>query len=799
MKLTYADIPLHDFGAIFIVEQSAQGEPEEAPQRNRHTLRVRVKTRQPTYADNADLIRRIEGYALSQQEATLLLQHDNGTIYLNQTARITGRSRPQNENERGTYLQSVEVTFVYYENISRTNNQCLPATYTRNAVGAPTLDLDAVESFKFSFDVRRVHELRSHRSGSTGRVEVRGKILGDPKATIASRRSSLLAKFDQIRSEIADGSDGTLTFGTFNQLVRVDAFVPELDQVGVTPHISYSMSASFSEFPNETGYAQCEFTVATQEDVKEGKMRKSLSGRIESQSEAAALVKLASVRSAFASGWEAVRLDKRSEQFSGEDGQTFLRLVFDEEYEQVTSNLSGWNLRITDSEEARTGRFRRTYSGYVEAKAATFDAAYSVATAKAKALGDNKHQFRTSGQIVCDDKQLSADRQVTDRELTDLIVRVEFSFEYELLGADRVYVEMAGDYTKQTFGLDTETVSGFIACASASTARALYDIIKAGYGEYLIRQERIREDRTKVKTASGVGIGQTLTPGNASTTVPVWGTAINTAEVDDDTAESTSSGIVNPPLLTGYARQFRVFEFSFEIHRPKAAGAVSMIYRLGVWQDFIGRVKVSNLSGQVFAATEAEADQYLDWFIEEHGLGQRITSRRDHEYVKKPGAQTDYQQAFLNRASTGVKKSTYHVLSFEESFRTRLTGAAAILQCGLEEEVECSGPRVVVKGTAQSTDVFQTCGTQSGTRRISGECVATDDTTAMVWCKEQQNLPLSASFNSSGDTQDEPPRISFVPEWEPLVTGIARGQTANVNLVRVRFSFVRHYENLTLL
>jgi hypothetical protein len=214
---------------------------------------------------------------------------------------------------------------------------------------------------------------------------MRGKILANPKEAVTKRRADLLAAVDQLRTEIQSGADGTVTHGPFSQVVRVDNFSPELDQVGVTPRVAWSLSASWSEFPNQNGQAQCEFTVARREDNRDGKALLGLSGRIESDSETAALSALTNVTANFAAGYTAIRTDKRSEQLSGKDGDTFVRLSFDYEFEKTIGGILGWKLRRADSEETKAGMFRRLYAGYVEATAVTFDAAYQAAVAKARA------------------------------------------------------------------------------------------------------------------------------------------------------------------------------------------------------------------------------------------------------------------------------------------------------------------------------------------------------------------------------------------------------------------------------
>src|SRR3990167_8350838 len=195
MKLTYNSIALHEFGDVLISSQSSAGDPEEAPQRWKHSLAVRLNFKQATYADNFALLTQVEE-ALLQQEGVLLLKDDN--------------------------------------------------------------------------DNKRYQPVRAHRELLAGRNSVRGKFLGNPLATVSARRTALLVAFDQMTDEIKNGKDGTFVFGSINQLVRVDNFSADVDQA--QNHIAWSLTMSFTEFPNEAGYAQAEFAVKTREDLEAGKV-----------------------------------------------------------------------------------------------------------------------------------------------------------------------------------------------------------------------------------------------------------------------------------------------------------------------------------------------------------------------------------------------------------------------------------------------------------------------------------------------------------------------------------------------
>jgi len=109
MKLYYNDHALHDWGDILISSQQTVGLPEDAPQRWQHTLRVKLHFREPSYEDNKALVEEVRGALKSGQEAVLKWEDDNGTVWLDQTVKIINIEWPENPNEKGTYLQALQI------------------------------------------------------------------------------------------------------------------------------------------------------------------------------------------------------------------------------------------------------------------------------------------------------------------------------------------------------------------------------------------------------------------------------------------------------------------------------------------------------------------------------------------------------------------------------------------------------------------------------------------------------------------------------------------------------------------
>lgn len=798
MKLFYNDIALHDYGQIVICGDNAVGKPESAPQWWEHRFKVRLLFKEATYADNFALVQQVRSALKTKQEGVLHWADDSGNDLINQTATIVDHDRPEQPNERGTYFQNIEITFSFIETFDPDKNSSVVATFQRTGAGTPLITLGFVEGVKYQQDVRRYSQFRSHRESATGRLEVRGRFVGDPNASLDDRRAALLAAADQMRSEITAGMDGRFKFGTIDKVVRIENFLGEYDQ-----HINFvpfSLSATFTEFPAETGYAQAEFTVDMKDDVIAGKSILSFSGTIAAESDTHAISKLATIRNSIApsSTWTMLRGGGgRSERISGADGDSFIRLSFDEEFEKTIANLVEWSLHLSDADDVASGMIRRTYSGHVMAVGATFDAAYNTATAKAKLLGDSKHQFRIGSSIAIDDSQFSSQRQMTG----NIVVRVEFSFEYRLKAVNRVYAEINSEFSRETFGLDVETVSGTIAAADVATARALYGSIKSGYNSFMIRNERITESRQKI--AAVATTGSNVSPPNAGG----WGTAINVGQAADNVSEPTSLYVTNPTLLgPSYARLWTKFDFSFSIHRPKssAAGQISVKYEISIANDYIQREKNSTVSGSAWSSSEDAGNAFLDTFLANIGLGNRISSRRSVSYEKAPPSTT---ATASKRKSTNADGSTFLVINFEDQFIDQLTGPSTIIKCNVRESIKSSGNRIVIQPTAASVDVLQTCGLESAKRTVAGSVTGTDEVVCFAWIAKQRALPLNDShFVAAGDRKSMPATLSVSSESLPLQDLTMRtGEyndvplVGNAKFVSVEFEFVEVLEQLAFL
>ena len=225
------------------------------------------------------------------------------------------------------------------------------ATFTATGNKLPRA-LGNVNLWRDHYAAARFNEMRSQRRHATGGIVASGTIAGDLALAVAPRRAAMLAVQRTLKTEV-DNADGTLTYGDWTQVVRVEDFQAEINQAETG--IEWSLTASYSLFPNEGGYATTEFTVQPRQAIEEGDEFLSFAGKIGAPTGALALAKLTSLRTAVlaAYGWNLTQQIRNDQNYShvyanGDktatitgpnlgvdeeaDGTTFLELSFSEEY-----------------------------------------------------------------------------------------------------------------------------------------------------------------------------------------------------------------------------------------------------------------------------------------------------------------------------------------------------------------------------------------------------------------------------------------------------------------------------------
>ncbi len=749
MNLSYGGVALDAIGRVQILSESSQGEPAEAPQRWLKTLKVRLNFHEASYADNRALVEAVRT-ALRTQQAVLIWQDpDTLTTFLNQTVNLVEHDLPEDPNKWGTFYQAITLTFTYYD--TALAPQTLGATYQRSGVSTPVLSLGQVVKFRDDYRSKRFSEMRGQRQIDAGSVTLGGAFVGNPLADLATRRGELLATKDQWMTELKSGMEGTLAYGTFSQVVRVADFTADVDQA--TSMIHWTLSATFTRWPDETNYARAEFGVTTREDKDTGVVTLSFSGTIDADSEASARAKLAALRTSLvAAAYIPLKQESDAHQVDADtDGQTFLSLSFTEEYQKSNAHILDYRLRTANVVDAATGLNRVNYSGSVTAAAGDYASAYAAATAKAAALGDNQYQFKVHSQVTASDSQrLTA----SGASPTTFIVHVEFDYEYLAKGT-RLYLELESRIDTPMFGEWRERVSGFIVAADEATLDSQY---------------------------------AALFTTNSST-----GAAYNTLLVRDEQHSKSKVKIGNVNLTTGAAvggttDLLRRLDFSFDVHVDRPGSQTAFRYEFAVETDYVTRERRASVEGTCWASagpsptdTGAQigasvAEAAITSFTAGLSLGKRLSSRRVASREQAP-------------TKLGAGLDVFVAMTFTEHFVDVVTGAAGIIQCSVREEIEAGGPRLVVQPTAVSTDVVQTCGTQSAKRTVSGTVTATTEAICVDWISRQRSLPLYGDTAARTAPYAYPPRVTFESAFIPLTDGTARGETVNAKFVTATFSF----------
>jgi len=230
--------------------------------------------------------------------------------------------------------------------------------------------------------------------------------------------------------------------------------------------LKWSLTVSYTKFPDESDYAIADFTARVTDNNETGESTLSLSGSVSAQTEAAAVTKLGIIRTAvltarsFAAN-QSTTLDQNFREVESNsggdtalDGKVFVQLTFSESYRKRMASIESYTLRISENQDAASGLIRRSYAGTVTSSGATADAAYLAAAVKARALGDNKHSFRMAGEIIRTDRRTLSGGTIEH-------ISVSFNFEYRVKYT-RGLLEFKSALTLTQFGIETETVSGYV-------------------------------------------------------------------------------------------------------------------------------------------------------------------------------------------------------------------------------------------------------------------------------------------------------------------------------------------------
>jgi len=390
-----------------------------------------------------------------------------------------------------------------------------------------------------------------------------------------------------------------------------------------------------------------------------------------------------------------------------------------------------------------------TYAGTVTTTGPTPDAAYAVALARAQQLGANKEGKIDSTAFLLRSEITFEQRQVTQDSAVEM-VRLTFSYEYQSkLGANRTYLEMTSTVNRETFGVDVETCSGFVAARDAATAQAVYQAqIRELYDGRLIQSEQTgvvqSQNQSQVQSVS-TGAGQQWSP--------------------------TGGG---PAASSAFNTQHLKFEFHLQVFTPKLTGEVGVKYAVEVTRDFLTLEMHTAVSGSCSALDRPTADTAVTALLKALAFGASVRSRRVED------RQTE--------GTTDVMLK----LDFEEEFIGRVVGQAGVNDMKLTERVVYSGTRWAVQNVPFAVDgsggvsIPQPSGIEPGSRTVTGSVTAATLATAQTWAMAQRAL---LTGDAQGNHFVQPEQWETDYEFVPRIDGVAKGTGENVRLFRVNFTF----------
>ena len=642
----------------------------------------------------------------------------------------------------------------------RASNQ--KATFQKTG-GSKPVPLGNVRSWDDSYRADRFDVHRSERRHATGLISASGTFSVDPSLSLADRRAALLAQQRAMKAEV-NGADGPLVYGDWRQVVRVDEFTAKINQAETG--VDWNFSASYSLFPNEGGYATCEFTAEQRDEVETGDQFLVFSGEILAPNGALARAKLDSLRSATLTiyGYNAtqrVRGGSQTHEVSANGDRTagipegmetandaadvsFIRLSFSEEYRRRAPGTvvsSKWQIAVHD--DTATGLVSTVYSGTVTASGASADAALAAAGVRALSLGANKEDAIDSTAFL-KSQQWSVERRQLTANTTEEFVLLNFTYEYQSkLAAGRSYLEVNTAKTTDTFGTDSESVSGFVVARDEATASAIYQAqVRAAYASRLVRNETLTTSRVLAEPSVATGL--------------------------------IVQGAQNPQAPSSFKTQSLRLEFNFTVHAIKPVGRMTARYSLSVAREFLTLKKNSHARGSVFAATRDAADALVSALFGTMSLGSLTNGDRteDHDY-------TPELDAFIK-------------LDFDDTYEDRLTGVTGILECHVTETVKYSGTRWAVQplpfdaNGAGGVSIVQPAGVQEGGRTVRGTVTAGTLATAQAWAWKQKALLTGDADKTAAPL---PPEMENDYEFVPRTDGIVSGAGQNVRLFKVNFTF----------
>lgn len=824
--ISYNGFALDSLGEVSVLSQSGKMVPDKLGQKEIHQVKIRIEMFQQDYETNYNLLSQARAALLGQDKeliwvapSTLMANGSEvvGTTILDRPVVIVSHDIPEDPNAWGAYNQQINIVAEYEVDLTDPTVH-MAATFLQTGSAGEPITLGMVTGFAQLYRATKYSELRNIRDRAAGTVNLKGELFSGlidlAGADTGTRREALLAMVTELHGQV-DGRDGTLQYGLpnqanqqfFNKVVRVSAFEAQINQA--LNGIEWSMTADWTEFPNEAGYAAADFHVDRGEDRETGEKYIRLTGTIMSNTPTAANAKLTLLMQTVMynaplsdndAGWKGlspVRFTTNPRYINSDDtnqpanlaapaaianqimgtenagvytsNNVFIGLDFNIEWRKKSANILSWKLTIDTTDDVASGMQKVTYHGSVVASGATATSAYNAALAQARILGDQKFPFRMAYQEGRGDRFTDAGNPLptsfnpivgmpsstgyTGNGIQENI-ECTFSYEYRTKG-QRIYLEAKAEVINDTFGENKLNVTGFVEAPNSTTATATYQTqVKALYTG-LIQNETISTGNETIQTGAQ------------------WGQA------------------------AGFSSLFTRLDFGLQIWVAKNAGQFAIRFGLRSDIDYVNLKRTITLDGtywdtqaNITAAESITLPNPLDTFIG--------TLTATNGALAGANKLTDSRAQIHDYLGTG--NDNQMGLKFTMSFVMRLTSSAQVLETSLTEEIQYSGNRNVEFATVTGASVIQgngALGIKAGTRTVSGTVKAATEAAALGWLASQRQLSFPGNNGAPAGSALpatrylNPPRISTKWDFLPLTGAGSVGRSAapTFQFVTKDFSF----------
>ena len=475
VTITYNGYAFHTAGRPSFSREVTYDPPaaDAAAQRAIATWTVKQEFSEQTFADNQARYKALRA-ALNVPEGVLAITDENGAEVFNERVRVVSHSLPE---QWGQYLLEIPVQF----RAIRTDLGGSPVGASFTPTGKTLIGLPNVRSYRDGIRTDRPSTNTDYRRETMVTIAASGTYSPDAALDEAARRTAILAKKTLIEG-IRDCANGVLVFGTDSRLVRIDQV--DCDAGDGSEKLDWALAASYRAFPDGSDVL-ADYEVDEKQNLERSELLLSVAGRVSAKTRAAAEQRAQEIKAQYAAGRVLSDSSIKVALLDGADAEDgWLALNFSFSYREALDVVS-WDLTVSDRDDLKSGMLNTSYAGKVTAKTA------AAALAKARLLGDGKWPLRMSSV------ETLATRSVADSAA--IFLECSFSYEYQRKGA-KLYAEVSSESGKETFGVSTETISGFVAASTQAAAEAAAATFKLS--GRLLRSERMTADNAHQMTDS---------------------------------------------------------------------------------------------------------------------------------------------------------------------------------------------------------------------------------------------------------------------------------------------------------